>query len=194
MATPKRSPHHEENNDTEHRPDKLPVWEQDGDGDPVVTTKYNPASFIVPGSDHQGHSERVWCRVQPLVERQVDVILRSKKFPFRTKGDVIRWCVVNGLRQLEAMEPSNKGFMAQIAVIDEIMATEMRYHDFFASFRTMEEVIGKHMSSGALGEARRMLAIIKAEVLAMNDSPYWQKKCLDEIRAKFGNILDMDKG
>lgn len=172
---------------------RLPIWETDGDGQPNVTTKYNPADFIVPGNDHQGHSERVWCRVQPLVERQVDVVLRSKKFPFRTKGDIIRWSVVHGLKVLERLEPQDNSFMSRIVVIDEIVRQEMYYYDFFQSFQNQEQLVGKHMANGAIGEARRLIALIKDQVLKMNDSPYWQSKCLNELQNKFGNILEMDK-
>ena len=59
--------------------------------------------FIIPAKDHQGHTERGWFHMPPPVDRALEVVLREHHFPFRTKGDVIRWCVVTGLKMLEKL-------------------------------------------------------------------------------------------
>lgn len=152
---------------------------------------YDPAEFVIPAGDHQGHSERVWCRVQPLHERQVDIVLRSKQFPFRTKGDVVRWCVVRGLKMLEALEPNAiKGFMQQADTIQEMLRDEMYMQEFMGMFDTLQKVVNQHIGMGSQGEAARLVAQTKFHLDQIEGEPNWKRKALDKLASQFGHLLN----
>lgn len=150
---------------------------------------YDPAQFIVPAQDAKGHSERQWFRCQPGHDRQADLILRSKKFPFRTKGDMFRWCMVNGFRELMALEEGVPSIMAQVDAISELMAAEEFQQEFMQTFETMSRVIAKHIEMQAVGEARRVIATVKGLLEQMPDG-YWKEKYKGEIKQRFGHYLD----
>lgn len=159
----------------------------------MITTKpkskYDPADFLVPGQDHMGHSERLWCRVQPLHQRQVEIVVKSKNWPFRTNGDVLRWALVRGLKQLEQME-NVQSFLGQADAINEIVRQELYMMEFSRLFDNLEKVISQHLAAGAKGEARKLVAITKAKVEAIEE-PYWKSKCLEEMKRRFGHILEV---
>jgi hypothetical protein len=151
---------------------------------------YDPADFVIPAQDHQGHSERLYCRVQPLHDRQVDKVVSSKQFPFRTKGDVMRWCVVRGLKLLETLEPvAVRGFMQQADAIDEMLKDEIYMQEYMQMFEKLQKVVSQHMSMGAQGEATRLIAQTKFRLEQIEGEPHWRQKCLAELDRRFGHML-----
>jgi hypothetical protein len=159
-----------------------------GGWDPELDGDYNPADFIIPASDHQGHSERIFCRVQPQHERAMSVIMKSRRFPFRTTGDLIRWAVVRGVKVLNRMEPM-PGFLGMADAINETLRQEMYIQEFMQMFGTMTGVIQTHIAAGAEGEARKLIATVLGHVRKI-DEVYWRKKCEEEIGSRFGHLLE----
>lgn len=149
---------------------------------------YNPADFIIPGSDHQGHHERVFCRVQPQHERAIGLIFKSKKFPFRTEGDLIRWCVVRGIKVLDRLDP-HPGLLGAVDAISEILRNEQYLQEMSAMFAKMETVMAAHISAGATGEARRLLTVILGQIRAIEE-PFWKKQCEENVMKRFGHLLE----
>lgn len=152
--------------------------------------QYDPVDFVIPAQDHQGHSERLYCRVQPLHDRQVDKVVASKQFPFRTKGDVMRWCVVRGLKLLETLEPiAVKGFMQQADAIQEMLRDEIYMQEFMQMFESLQKVVGQHVAMGAQGEATRLVAQTKFKLEQIEGEPHWRKRALEELNRRFGHML-----
>lgn len=172
---------------------KPPVYD---DNDPpaaggwteAVDSRYSASDFIIPGQDHQGHHERIYCRVQPQVARAMSKIVSSRKFPFRTHGDLQRWCVVRGIKVLMRLEPM-PGFMGVADAINEVLKQEIYMQEFTSMFQTMQGVIQNHISAGAMGEARKLLSVVLGHVRKI-DEPYWKKKAEDEIKARFAHLLE----
>ena len=149
--------------------------------------KYDSADFVIPARDHQGHSERGWFQMQPMVDRALDVVLRSKKFPFRTKGDVIRWCVVRGLKVLERLEPE-PGFIGKAEIIIEACRVEEYNQTFGTMFEYVQRVVNQSVANKMTGEARRLLATAKAEVMKIPEDE-WRNRCLEELKERFGHLM-----
>jgi hypothetical protein len=154
--------------------------------------KYDPAEFIIPASDSKGHSERAWCRLSPGHDRQLDIVLRSRRFPYRTKGDIIRHAIVRTLKWLESMEdvPSVLG---QVDMMMDILRDEQMQQEFIAMFEAMQRVIGNHVSAGATGEARRLVAKMKMQIQKMPDG-HWKNRYHEELDTKFGYLLEAQSG
>lgn len=154
-----------------------------------VDGDYNPADFVIPASDHQGHSERMYCRVQPQIERAVGLMVKAHKFPFRTEGDLMRWAIVRGLKVLNHMEPM-PGFLGAVDAITEILRQEIYLQELTSMFGKMEQVINAHIAAGANGEARKMLTQILSRIRQIEE-PYWKKKCEGDIMKRFGHLLEV---
>ena len=83
---------------------KLKSLPHDSDGNPIQP-KYEPGDFMVAPSDGKGVSYRLTFRVAPDIEKSLDQIVASNRFPFGTRGDALRWCTREGIRILESLEP-----------------------------------------------------------------------------------------
>lgn len=163
-----------------------------GGYDNELDSGYNPADFIIPGSDHLGHSERVFCRCQPQHARALNVIYRAKKFPFRTEGDMFRWCLVRGLKVLDRLDPT-PGFFGVADAIGEVMKQEMYQQEFTSMFGTMEKVIAQHVATGAEGEARKMLGTVIRHIRTIDGDDHWKDKCESEVIKRFGHLIEGGK-
>lgn len=178
-----------------------PMFSGDGDGNdspmaggwhPEVDNGYAPSDFIIPGTDHQGHSERLYFRVQPQHARAGSKILAQKKFPFRTMGDLMRWSYVRGLKVLEKLDPM-PGFMGAADAINEVLRQEMYMQEFKSMFNTMQSVVQSHLQNGAKGEARRLLSVCLFHIRKI-DEPFWRKKCEDDLKQRFAHLLEGGDG
>jgi len=154
---------------------------------------YAPFDFVIPGSDHQGHSERVYCRVQPQHARALSKILTSKRFPFRTTGDIMRWCIIRGMKVLDRLEPM-PGFLGMAETINEVLRQQLYLQEFTSMFSTMTQVIQQHISAGAEGEARKLLSVVLGHIRKMEDEPFWRKKAEEEVKARFGHLMEGGRG
>ena len=154
---------------------------------PVEVGGVDPTQFRVPASDAKGHSSRFFFRAQPGHGKQLESIVQSKKFPYRTKGDVLRHAFVRHLRWIESIEPM-PSVTAEVDAIMEVMRVAEFHSDFSAVFEKVGEMISVHMGQGAIGEARRLLLTIMTHIKRMPDG-YWKDKYDRESKERYGHIL-----
>ncbi len=154
-----------------------------------LRSKYPPEHFIVPGQDNNGNSVRIFCRVPPLLDRSLDIIFGSRNFPFKSKGDIVRWCVKFGVDTLERMEPVKGSVTAQVDAMLSVLRDEDANHAFLTLFNTMSHTIGMHIQAQAMGEARRVVHSMRSLILRI-ENDYWRGRYLRELDEKFGHLLD----
>lgn len=144
--------------------------------------------YIIPAKDTKGVSARAQCRVQPEVMRMIADIHQSRKYPFRVQGDLIRYCLVSGLRKLAA-GAGIPSVMAQMDIITEHLRDEEYHLQFEENFRAMKRNIDKYMERGAPEKARELLTRIRGFIANM-PSDYWKNQYELDIVRKYGNLLD----
>ncbi len=156
-------------------PDRDTGTDLDGDagddemGEPVKRgTVVTDKDFIISGTDHKGHAHRVQCRLMPAHFRALTAIKDEGRFPFKTLGDIVRWSIYRGLRELQELKRSAKveSHMLQVAAIHDVLTEEMAQAEFAGVFDAMAEAITKHIQDQAIGEARRVAAIVKGSANA----------------------------
>lgn len=147
--------------------------------------------YLIPGQDTKGHAHRIYCRVMPAHYRALCALERSKGFGFRTVGDVVRWCVDYGVRELShrANVPQTRSALAQVDAIREILLDEQYYLEFPQTFELMTTVINKHLSAGAETEAVRLIAMVRHQIEQMSEE-FWREKFMAELMRHYGTYLD----
>lgn len=162
------------------------------DTDNTTEGRLNPDQFRVAARDTQGNFERMQFRGTPGLAYQADLMLNSKKFPYRTKGDIYRHALVKHLEWLHSLKevPS---IMAQVDIINAVMLDEEIAADFQVVFEKIGERMSHYMGTGAMGEARRVYLKIEKLIEDM-PSGYWQKKYTKELHDRWGHILTAVSG
>ena len=153
----------------------------------TVTDIVNPKEFRVPATDTKGHNVRVWFRAQPGHAHQMETIVQSKKFPYRTKGDLLRHALLRHLRWLESQEALPSVTAAVDSILD-IMRDEEFASEFQLVWAKLSERIAMHLGNGSAGEARRLLLEVKRHIVAMPDC-YWRDAYLKELETRYGYLL-----
>ena len=150
--------------------------------------KPDPAEFRVPASDTKGHSARFWFRCIPIMARQVDQLVQAKKFPYRTKGDLLRHALHRHMQWLLTIEPMVT-VSGQVDAILEIMRDEEMSDDFSLVFEKMKERVSQHLASGSKREATRLVLTIQKCVTEMPGG-FWKDKYKRQLKNNFGDMLE----
>jgi hypothetical protein len=160
----------------------LPV---DQDGNPIAP-KYDPSKFIIPPSDSKGVSVRIQARCPPDMQRGIDEVLVSRRFPFKSDGDVIRWCVRQGFKLLNEMEDVNT-VGQRVDMLTQLLDEEKSHADFLHSFTRLQESVSRYLADQSPEQAVRVIAMAKHTFESMPDG-YWKDKYLQRLKEQFGSI------
>jgi hypothetical protein len=158
----------------------------DSDGQPIELT-YKPEDFICAPADSRGISYRLTFRVMPDIEKSLDQIVASNRFPFSTRGDVLRWCTREGIRALANMEPVTS-VTKRIDTVSAVLAEEKAHSEFMQIFDALESSVGKYMADQAPDQAARVLALTKHHFDQMPEG-HWRSRYLDELHKRFGPLM-----
>lgn len=155
-------------------------------------SKHDPADFLISAKDAKGESTRVFCRVMPAHDRAIDAIFYSRKFPFKTPSDIMRWCIHTGLKRLEALDevPS---VTQQVEAMMVILRDEEFHLEFQGFLQNAHAVVQRHIAEGSHGEARRVVAKLKQEIAKM-PSGHWRTKYERVMARQFDHLLSVKKG
>lgn len=152
-------------------------------------TRFRADDFIIPASDTNGHNARQYFRAQPGHAQQVSIFVGSKRFPYRTKGDLLRHAMVRHLKWLAELEGTVPSVMSQVDAIMEVARHEEFQIEFRQVFNKVGEVINSLMASGDENEARRFLLRIGRNIKDMPPEDHRKKKYEDELDRRFGHII-----
>ena len=147
-------------------------------------------AFIIPARDVRGDSVRLYCRAQPAVARLLADIQASHKYPFRTMGDVIRWCVVVGARRLAAGHAIDS-VVTHIEAATAVLADEEFQIQFREYFNRLRAVVDHFVEARANGEARRCISEARGRFMLM-PAGYWRDRYMAELMDRYGKLLDGD--
>lgn len=154
-------------------------------------SEINPMDFRISASDTNGHSARHWFRTIPQMARQVDQAVQDKKFPYRTKGDLLRHALHRHMGWLEK-QGRVTSVSAQVDTIIELMRDEEMNSDFLLVFDKLSERISGHLSSGSNGEATRLIRMVQDYIKAMPEG-YWRDRYQEQMKNKFGHLIKNGK-
>ena len=150
---------------------------------------YDPDSFIIPAQDTKGHKERLQFYAQPGHVNQVAAIVASRKFPFRTRGGLMRWCLDIGLKRLEQIDESIPGVTSQVDAIIEVVKWEQFQLEMNQVLERLSGLASDLVAKGDTDEAKRVVLKIRRFISQMPEG-YWRNRWVREIKERFAYILD----
>ncbi len=144
--------------------------------------------FVVPASDSQGHSVRIWLWMPQGLKNQIDMILASKLWPFRTEPDVIRYFIMAGFRHLELTAPlPYPTILGTLEMMRQIMVDEVYSIGVLEGIEKLEEIYHDHIKARRFEEARDL---VSRNVQAAEGMPegLLKKRVLATLDEKFAGI------
>ena len=148
---------------------------------------YDLDSFFVKPTDVKGHGEKMSARVPPDLARVVDVIISSKKFPYKASGDFIRDAVWRLASLLSPLVDSYEGttIMARLSIMEEILKPVKAGESLI---KEIEDLGLRLLSLDNLSQKKKLVKAIKENLEAVS-SDYWRDRSLRLLEGKYGEYL-----
>ena len=158
-----------------------------------VLPQPNAADFQVSDTDAQGHGEHIQFKVPPGMMRQVDEIVTSRWFPYRTKSDLLRHALKAHLEMLVSIAPV-KSFVQQLAVVNTIMVEDAYQVDFLKSIDKLAALVLEHQRASREEQAISLIRRVKSEVETMPEDSVYRGLFLKELEARWGPMMRTNTG
>ncbi len=155
--------------------------------------QHSMKDFVIPASDHQGHSVKQGFRCNQAYVRRISVVINSKKFPYKTPSDLLRHALDRHLKHLSQLEPEIPVDMASIEVVNEIINAAQERIDFGKSFDKLSLTVQDLLVRAPKGEAKRLILEVLRKVDRMEPGP-WKDWYQQEIKRRFGHLLEEQAG
>ena len=159
--------------------------------------KYDPADYVVPPELGKGKSIRIQAYIQANHYRLLNILARSGVFPFEERQDVIRWCILFGLKHLDTLEPGlTRSEMSGINMMNRRNQETLNHMKQVEWIETSKAAIGALAAQGQDDQAREEVMFMYREILKIPDEPdrthRWKCQMLDALRANFAKYLPDD--
>lgn len=148
--------------------------------------------FVIPGSDDKGRKVTVTFNVHPALDRQIDVILASRRFPYANKKDLFRHAVARHcgfLLDIRTKVPRH--FMAMFDLDLEIVKDDEASTKMEQVLLALSSSVDEHVQRGEHSEAIRLISQIQQNLSRLKPST-WQKKFSERFFSRYAGWLHVD--
>lgn len=145
--------------------------------------------FVIPAADERGHTSRMQFRCNPELDRQGDEIVASKQFPFKTKGDLMRFGYFEACRRLSRYGHHIPDIISELEIVNVMLRRKQRHCAFEDSLQLLQVTIDELQRLNADSEIVDVLNEIGIQVHRMLEvDPYWGERYRQEIERKWGPL------
>lgn len=147
-------------------------------------------TFVVPARDEKGAYTTVHLNVPPHMYRQMQIVVKSGRFPYLDVADFVRHAALRHLRFCVDIRESipRHVYTATEAIMEVCRDNELRLR-VAAAFEEIDKQVTGHMNRLEIPDAIRLLTILKNRVDVVPSSPR-QFKLRSGILRRFGYVLE----
>ena len=146
-------------------------------------------TFVVPARDDKGVSVPIQVRMPPYLERQIDILVASRRFPYLKAADLIRHAIV---RHCHFLIDIRHSIPRHITPTLQTVLDALRDADFAiqaqAAYRHMDTTINDLMSTGNKVEAVRLYVRVRSRVQEAAECQ-WRNDFLAELDKKYAHLI-----
>lgn len=171
------------------------TFADDGSPLPPIDMTYNSKEFFNPasggggGGDTESLSSSQSFRCTPLADRQLEIFLNSKRFPYYvTKGDMLRHALHRHLIFLSRLAPELPSMLPAIESIKETQRHQYDMAVFEDQFAAIEKTIGMLASRGQWDQARQMVTKIYQDAKRIEDE-HWRDYYTTQLEKKHQHLI-----
>ncbi len=150
-------------------------------------SQYSPRDYVIPANDHHGHSVRKQFRCTPSMSNEISKIIQSRKWPWSTEGDMMRWAVWEAVKKCERMEEIPNSMYAVANNMIEVSRMALMVVTFKQSLDEVEKTVRELMNLGMDTEALKHLSELKDQAAKVSE-PMWREKYMEEFQRRFGHL------
>lgn len=145
--------------------------------------------FIVPARDEKGGSQRIDFYLPPFMARQIEIVVKSGRFPYVNKSDFLRHAALRHIRFCGGIRATiARTIIPALESALELCRDEEIKSRMEDIFNRVESLAAGYRQKGEHGEAIRLLNTVKAQLAGINPS-VWQRKFLSEFYQRYAPYL-----
>ena len=147
-------------------------------------------TFVVPARDEKGAYTTIHFNIPPHMFRQLQIVVKSGRFPYLDVSDFVRHACMRHLRFCVDIRESIPGhvYTSTEALMEVCRDNELRLR-ISAAFEEIDRQITGHMNRLEIADAIRLLTILKNRVDVVPNSPK-QFTLRQGILRRFGYVLE----
>lgn len=147
-------------------------------------------TFVVPARDEKGAYSAVHFNVPPHMFRQMQIVVKSGRFPYLDVSDFVRHACFRHLHFCVDIRESipNHVYTACEALLEVCRDNELRLR-VASAFEEIDRQITGHMDRLEIADAIRLLTILKNRIDVVPSSPR-QFQLRQGILRRFGYVLE----
>lgn len=170
---------------------EIPYIEADPDSNEIPLDELD--TFVIPARDEKGIGVSITLHVPPYLERQIEIAVASRRFPYLRAADFIRHACVRHLAWLTGIRMSIPKHMTVSVqtVMDAFRDAEFTTQVEMA-FSHMERLVSAHVNRGDKLEAIRLYVRIRARIVESAQCN-WRDRFLKEFDKKFGYLMAVER-
>lgn len=148
-------------------------------------------TFVIPARDEKGTSMPVSLQVPPFLDRNMEIVISTRRFPYLRVSDLIRHAVVRHLAWLSGIRQAVPRHMVPtMAALSEMLRDEEFRLEAEQTFMKLEKVIGRHLAKGDKGEAIRLYIRFRTMLNQAEECPA-RDRLLSEIDTKYAPLIQI---
>jgi len=149
--------------------------------------------FIVAGRDDKGGQVTITVNVPPAIDRQLDVILACRRFPYANKRDIVRHAIIRHFIWLHLIRQSvPRHIMSALEAILEECKDDEVLMKMEQVFLTLQGRIADHEAHGDVLEATRLVSIVNQKARELKPSA-WVRRFMDRFLPRYGSYLRINR-
>lgn len=170
---------------------EVPYFEADTDSGEIPLDELD--TFVIPARDEKGIGVQINLHVPPYLERQIEIVVASRRFPYLKVADFIRHACVRHLAWLVSIRLSIPQHMTATmsTVLDAFRDAEFEAQAEVA-FAHMDRIVTAHINRGDKIEAIRLYARIRARVLETAPC-VWRDRFIKEFDRKYAYLTTIER-
>jgi hypothetical protein len=153
-----------------------------------MPNKYTNEPRIHPASDDKGHNIKYQVRISPDWIYQLDIIVKSKRFPYVNKGQVIRDALYRHMIWLEEFGTPDGSVLQKIQSMVDILEEAKIQQGFEKVLENLQDRVAYFTNKGARTEAVKYVLRVLGYIDDMPDG-HWKDSFRAEIRERYSGLL-----
>lgn len=150
-------------------------------------------TFVIPARDEKGIGVPVNLHIPPYLERQIEIVVSSRRFPYLRAADFIRHACVRHLAWLVGIRLSLPRHMTPTmsTVLDVFRDAEFEAQ-VEQAFGHMDRLVTAHINRGDKIEAIRLYVRIRSRLQEAAVCA-WRDRFLREFDKKYGYLMLVER-
>lgn len=149
---------------------------------------YSLDEFFIKPTDEKGHGDKVSARVTPDLGRIVEVLVSSRKFPYKTSSDLFRDAIWRLCGLLVSVVDSHQAndLMTRLNMMESLNEEQQGYERLAQAVSEM----GLRLLSIRSPEHRKKLVKEQYNLAEGIKNDYWRGLITGMIKEKYGELLE----